>query len=123
MDAENKRSILEMARGAFQERVDYEMAKVIDNILDANTIATKKRKLSVTLEFTPDNERCNIGVSFEVKSTLAPSSPAKTSLYIAGAPESGEVQVVEMLPQIPGQMSIDGKEQDAPAMLKIIKFA
>lgn len=123
MDNQNKRSILDMARGAFQERVDCEMAKVIDNILDPNTIATKKRKISVTLEFLPDNERSNIGVAFEVKSTLAPFAPASTSLYIAGAPESGEVQVVEMLPQIPGQMSIDGTEQDAPAMLKIIKLA
>lgn len=123
MENQNKRSILDMARGAFQERVDCEMAKVIDNILDPNTIATKKRKISVTLEFIPDNERCNIGVAFEVKSTLAPYAPASTSLYIAGAEQSGEVQVVEMLPQLPGQMSIDGKEQDAPAMLKVIKLA
>lgn len=57
MDKQNKRSILDMARGAFQERVDCEMAKVIDNILDPNTIATKKRKISVTLEFLPDNSR------------------------------------------------------------------
>jgi len=118
-----QQSIMEMARGAFLERVDYEMAKVIDNILDANTVATKKRKLSVTLEFVPDNDRSNISVSFEVKRALAPSSPAKTSLYIAGAPESGDLQVVEMIPQIPGQMSMDGKEQDAHAMLKIIKLA
>lgn len=30
-------SILEMARGGFLEQVDYEMNKVIDNILDPNT--------------------------------------------------------------------------------------
>lgn len=123
MDEQNKRSILEMARGAFQERVDYEMAKVIDNILDANTIATKDRKISVTLKFTPDNERSNIGVAFEVKSVLAPSAPTKTSLYIAGDSSTGEVQVVEMLPQLPGQMRMDGGESEAPAMLKIIKLA
>jgi len=34
MDETVKKSILEMARGGFLEQVDYEMAKVIDNILD-----------------------------------------------------------------------------------------
>lgn len=30
---ENRDSIMRMARGAFEERVDYEMDKVIQNIL------------------------------------------------------------------------------------------
>lgn len=37
---ENRDSIMRMARGAFEERVDYEMDKVIQNILDPNTKAT-----------------------------------------------------------------------------------
>lgn len=118
-----KKSILEMARGAFQERVDYEMVKVIDNILDANTVADKKRKLTVSIVFTPDNDRSNIGVAFEVKSTLVPAAPAVTSLYVAGENSTGEIQVVEMVPQVPGQMSMDGQEQEAPAMLKLVKMA
>lgn len=112
-----------MARGAFQERVDYEMVKVIDNILDANTVADKKRKLTVSIVFTPDNDRSNIGVAFEVKSTLVPAAPAVTSLYVAGENSTGEIQVVEMVPQVPGQMSMDGQEQEAPAMLKLVKMA
>lgn len=118
-----KKSILEMARGAFQERVDYEMVKVIDNILDANTVADKKRKLTVSIVFAPDNDRSNIGVAFEVKSTLVPAAPAVTSLYVAGENSTGEIQVVEMVPQVPGQMSMDGQEQEAPAMLKLVKMA
>ena len=53
---QDKKSILEMARGAFVERVDLEMAKVIDNILDANTKPTAKRKLTLTIEFQPDDK-------------------------------------------------------------------
>lgn len=34
--------------GAILERVDYEMGKVMDNILDPNTKATAKRKISVS---------------------------------------------------------------------------
>ena len=49
---QDTKSILQMARGAFQERVDLEMAKVIDNILDPNTKPTQKRKLTLTIEFS-----------------------------------------------------------------------
>lgn len=54
----DSKSILQMARGAFQERVDLEMAKVIENILDPNTKPTQKRKLTMTIEFVPDDGEC-----------------------------------------------------------------
>lgn len=39
MNEQNQRdSIMSMARGAFEERVDYEMDKVIQNILDPKGI-------------------------------------------------------------------------------------
>lgn len=58
MNEQNQRdSIMSMARGAFEERVDYEMDKVIQNILDPNTKATAKRKITLTIELTPDDER------------------------------------------------------------------
>lgn len=57
MNEQNQRdSIMSMARGAFEERVDYEMDKVIQNILDPNTKATAKRKITLTIELTPDDE-------------------------------------------------------------------
>lgn len=117
------KSILEMARGAFMERVDTEMAKVIDNILDANTNPTQKRKVTLTLELTPDDDRQNILVNFAVTSKLAPMVPTRTTLWVAGELSTGEVQVVEMVPQVPGQMSMDGAEQEAPAALKIVKIS
>lgn len=117
------KSILEMARGAFLERVDYEMPKVIDNILDSNTKPTAKRKMVLTITFEPDEERQNINVNFSCKTTLAPTNPARTSLYVAGENSTGEVQIVEMVPQIPGQVDIYGGEQERPASLKLIKLA
>lgn len=118
-----KKSILEMARGGMMERVDYEMPKIIDNILDANTKATAKRKLTITMEFVPDDDRTNIVASFATKIALAPTNPIRTTLYISGEDSTGEVQVVEMVPQVPGQTGMDGTEQEAPATLKLIKFA
>lgn len=71
----DRSSILQMARGAFQERVDYEMGRVVDNILDLNTKATAKRKITLTIELTPDDERQTISVAVQAKATLAPTNP------------------------------------------------
>ena len=46
------------------------------------------------------------------------TNPVVTSLYVAD-----EDSVVEMVPQIPGQTGMDGNVQEAPPVLKIIKFA
>lgn len=117
MNESQKKSILQMARGAIQERADYEMSRLLANILDANTSPTAKRKLTITLELKPDDQRQNISVSVTAKSALAPTNPVVTSLYVADSDN-----VVEMVPQIPGQFGIDGTEQEAPPALKLIKF-
>ena len=111
-------SILQMASGAIQERVDYEVAKVIDNILDANTDAKAKRKITLTIELKPDENRQFISLSASAKSTLAPVVPIGTTLGIA-ADRNGEMVIVETVPQIPGQINMDGEEQAAPKLLKI----
>lgn len=96
---ENRDSIMRMARGAFEERVDYEMDKVIQNILDPNTKATAKRKI-----------------------TLASTNPVATSLYVTGD-SNGELVVAEMVPQVPGQLNMDGTQQEAPKLLKLVTRA
>lgn len=118
MNEESKKSILQMARGAIQERADYEMSRLLDNILDPNTSATAKRKLTITLEMKPDDTRQNIAVSCVAKSALAATNPVTTALYVAD-----EDTIVEMVPQIPGQTALDGGEQEAPPRLKLIKTA
>jgi len=115
MDERAKKSILEMCSGAFQERADYEMKRMIDNILDPNTSPTAKRKIQITLELVPDMDRTNVAVACSAKSTLAPTAPVVTMLYIAD-----QNTVIEMTPQVPGQMGLDGSEQEAPAQLRLI---
>ena len=119
---ENRDSIMRMARGAFEERVDYEMDKVIQNILDPNTKATAKRKITLTIELTPDDERRQIQVSVTAKSTLAATNPVATSLYVTGD-SNGELVVAEMVPQVPGQLNMDGTQQEAPKLLKLVTRA
>ena len=118
MNELEKKSILEMSRGAILERVDYEMGKAIDNILDPNTKPTGKRKITVSLELVPSSDRNTITVQTTAKSTLVPTDPITTSLFITAQPGTGEMVVAEMVPQVPGQMGIYEGEQDNPKVLR-----
>lgn len=83
MDSGIQKSILQMARGAIQERADYEMSSLLNNILDPNTSATAARKLTITLTLKPDDTRQNITVSCVATSKLAATNPVTTALYVA----------------------------------------
>lgn len=121
MNHETQRaSILQMAQGAFQERVDYEMQRCVDNILDVNTKATAKRKITLTIELTPDDDRRQIRVNVVAKATLAATNPVATSLCVT-TDGNGEMVVAEMVPQLPGQMRMDGHEQEAPKILNLLQ--
>lgn len=115
---ENKSSILQMARGAIQERVDYEVSRIVENILDVNTEACVERKLTLTIKLKPDENRQYIKIAASAVSKLAPATPVGTTLGIA-ADGNGEMVIVESVPQVPGQMSLDGTEQETPKMLRI----
>lgn len=114
-----RESILRMAAGAIEERVDYEVSRVIDNILDLNTKPDAKRKITITLVFQPDAERKHIAIQAEAKSTLVPTAAVATSMVIT-ADGKGEMVVAEMVPQIPGQLNMSGAEQKQPTILKFV---
>ena len=116
----NQKSIIDMARGAFKARADDERAKILENILDPNTKAEKKRTLTIQMVFVPDSERQTVQVEVTAKSKLEPTSAVKTSLYITGD-QDGQATAIEMVPQIPGQQYLDGGEQEAPATLRLIQ--
>lgn len=116
MEDSRMKSVLEMCRGAFMERADYEMSRAISNILDENTDPCAKRKITITLELKPDDTRQNIALNCTAKSALAPTKPVTTFLYVADADT-----VVEMAPQIPGQTDLYGNEQESRPLLKLVK--
>lgn len=118
----NVKSILEMARGAIMERVDFEMPKIIENIMDPNTKATKARKLTLTLVLTPDDSRQMVALETSAAASLVPYNPIRTNLYITDAADGGGgYTVVEMTPDIPGQMRMFGQEEEPPAVLRLYK--
>ena len=112
-------SILRMASGAIEEKVDYEVSRVIDNILDVNTKPDAKRKITITLTFQPDAERKHIAIQAEAKATLVATAAVATSMMIT-SDGNGEMVVAEMVPQIPGQLNMSGAEQAQPKILKFV---
>ena len=118
MDNDARSSLLRMAKGAIQERVDYEVTRVVDNLLDMNTEAKAKRKVVLTIVMATDDDRRVVKVEASAKSTLAPVTPIGTSLVIT-ADKNGEMMLAEIIPQVPGQISMEGTEQEAPKILKI----
>jgi len=116
-------SLLEMARGAIIERVDYEAMKIFENIEDPNTDYKAKRKIQVTLVFQPDDDgRESIKMSTEAKTTLAPTVPIVTRLYMV-RDENRNPMIVEAVRQTPGQLDMDGAEAEEPKILQLAKKA
>lgn len=61
-------------------------------------------------------------MAVQAKATLAPTNPVATALCIT-SDGNGEMVVAEMVPQIPGQINMDGTQQEAPKILKLVQAA
>lgn len=116
----DRTSLLEMAGGAIKERADFELTRAIDNILDVNTDPTTKRIINIKLTLAPDADRRMISVSAQASSKLAPTTAIQTALCLTGENENGEAVIAEMVPQIPGQMDMNGYEQRQPKIMKLV---
>ena len=76
-----KVSVLEMAQGAIMEACNVEVGKVMENIYDINTPATKKREVTIKVVFEPSADRQQINISAQSSSKLQPNIPVQTALY------------------------------------------
>ncbi len=111
------KSILDMCGGAFKEKVDLGCSEVIRNLLDPNTPAKTKRKVTLEFTFSTNEDRQNIVLDGNVKLTLAPLNPSRTFLYA-----SNDEDIFELRSQVPGQTSISGEEEEPPSKLRLLKF-
>ena len=117
---EQQSSVLEMAQGAIMEQVDSEVVNIMDNIQDLNTDPSKKRTLTLTVDFIPYADRKQIVIKAVAKSKLMPCNPVQTTLYCGVDGKTGEVSAIELTPNIPGQTNINGDEQEQPKTLKMV---
>ncbi len=97
----------ELASGAVAEQINQEIQKVFENIKDPNTSSTAKRKLSITMIFTPDKHDDDVvSVDIDVKPTLAAVSGVGTK-FIVDIDNNGKVVAAEWGKEMKGQVSID----------------
>lgn len=107
----------QFAGGAFTAQINRELKKVAENIQDPNTDATAKRKITVVMEFKPNEARDFVTTGVQAKATLAPALGAVTALNIGMDLKTGEVQAAEIGKQLPGQMAMvleDASEEEDP---------
>lgn len=75
-------SLASVAGGAIEEKFDYALRDVLANIADLNTDPKKKRKITLTMTVSGNEQRTLGEVSFQIKTSLAPAKPIETSLLI-----------------------------------------
>lgn len=93
------------------------------SLLDKNSHSIPSSQTCAIMEQKePDDERQTISVAVQAKATLAPTNPVATALCIT-SDGNGEMVVAEMVPQIPGQINMDGTQQEAPKILKLVQTA
>lgn len=115
----SKRKILEMARGALMERADYELTRIVENIMDINTPATKPRKLTVTIDLRPDETRQMVVISATAKSTLAATTPIQSTFWME-SDENGLPVMREALAESPDQTVMPEVEEQAQPVIAML---
>ena len=111
------------AGGAFTTQINHELKKITENIQDPNTDATAKRKITVVIEFKPNDDRNFVTTGVQAKATLAPALGAVTAISMGRDIKTGEVEAVEIGSQIPGQMSIEDVESDQTEDVKKVDLS
>ena len=112
-------SILDFADGALIERVNYEMQKVLENVVNPNT-DMKARKLTIEISISPQNDRRTVAISSIVKKSLRPTSSVQTQMVFQSL--DGEMQSYEVTGIPDGQRDLFGQTHEQKFLkLKILK--
>ncbi|HEL1697496.1 TPA: hypothetical protein TXS28_000213 [Streptococcus suis] len=96
-----------IADGGLQEKLNNELARVIENILDPNTDPTVKQEVSIKLVLKPNDQRNSVDTIMEVKSKLATQVKLSTTILVGQNYETGEIHANELLSAMPGQTFFD----------------
>lgn len=96
-----------MSNGGVQEKFEQELKKVTENILDPNTDAKKKRTVTITLTYQPNENRDAISVYSEIKSKLVPQEGVSTTLLVGRNTDTGSIEANELKSGAKGQTYMD----------------
>lgn len=111
-------TLANLGHGAAAEQFEMELAKVIENIKDANTEATTKRSIRLEIEFKPSENRGECALSIQASSKLAPFNSAGANIFIgyrAGKPVATSFNIA--------QQQLDFDRESAPRALPVTPVA
>lgn len=98
--------------GALAEQVKEALGKIAENIMDPNTDPEKKRKMTVTMSFTPGKNRRIANTKIQVTTALAPTDSIDTQIVMGRDFMSDRIEVGELNDQIPGQMELQYEQEE-----------
>lgn len=96
----------EIGGGVVPELFDHELGRVLANIDDPNTDASKPREIVVKVRFAPSADRESASVVVAVASKLVGVKPAVTSVFIGR--EGGRLVAFTRNPR-QAELPLDGK--------------
>lgn len=99
-------SFATLAGGGVQEKLQYALKEVAENIADPNTDAKKTRKVTMTLTLKPNEQRSIANLEVDVKTSLAAPVGISTTLMIDRDKE-GKIVAQEIYGKDPNQGQID----------------
>lgn len=102
-----------IADGSLNEKFQAEMKQVLKNLMDPNTSPKDKRKISINLIFTTNDQRSQVETEVAVKSALAAQTGFDTTILM-GMNTKGEIVANELKSGTAGQtyIGVDGIQRD-----------
>lgn len=101
------------AGGELSRQINRDIEAVMRNVVDPNTDVKAKRKITVTIEFKPNEQRNFITTNVNSKPTLAPALGAVTALGVPQDLTSGAIDVAEIGSKMPeATVKVEGKTVD-----------
>lgn len=97
----------QLANGAIQEKLDYQLSKVFENIHDPNTKAEAKRTVTIKLEFVPDENRQTVKVNCDMSNNLANVKGVSVTVLTGKDLTNGKIEAKELKSSVPGQTYFD----------------
>lgn len=97
----------QLANGAIQAKLDYQLQKIFDNIHDKNTDAEAKREITIKLVFEPDKNRQTVSVDSSFKMKLADIEGVSTLVITDRDVATGYIEAKELKSKVVGQTYLD----------------
>lgn len=99
-------SFATLAGGGVEEKLQFALKEVAENIADPNTDAKKARKITMTLTLKPNEARTISNLDIDVKTSLAAPMGISTTLMI-DRDNTGKIVASEIYGKDPNQGVVD----------------